>query len=626
MNNLIEKLEWIIFYFEGTCEFCLGNIGIDKYRKEIDGYLQKLDDFSDDIRLRIFYASAVIEYKLDKYDTAYEHWQKALSYAKIVDDSLYIAKIYSYLAIYYYFKKNRPQEEYYFKEAEHIFKDNQQYGELATHYINILWFKRYETDTREVIEYMDKALYYVQLSDSKKNARVYLHLGYIHKTIFNDFIQAIEHLIKSIELSRENGFVEMESMTMNVLADGYSKIDKFNETVNIYTSIMQNDKYKSITANLKAAVLCSLISCYLKMHDTENAEKFLLELERILPEVQVNIWERYYAVMLGLKAELYCIQGDHLNSALELVLESEQIYIKNKSNFIMDEFDIITANRIGDIYFGLRDFSQAIHYYNVMNELIPRDNLYYKKTVSEHLAKTYEAMGDDEAALLHYKECNRYLRELRKKKIELRYETLHKHFMKDSKEKEIGKLNALNSSLEEDTNIDGLTGLYNRNYLNEYIESRQSDTNLDTNISLLMVDIDSFKAYNDNYGHDKGDEVLRRVAAMLKNSCIGWTEKVVRYGGEEFLIILEQSSRSDVIEFANAILHNMESENIEHNFSGVEPFLTVSIGIATCISGAHCNILKVIEAADQALFYSKRNGKNMLTHVDSLFECINQGC
>lgn len=620
---MIDKLERIIFYFEGTCEFCLGNLGIDKYRKEIDSYIEKLDDFSDDIKLRIFYASAVIEYKLDKYEPAFEHWQKALTYAESVDDRLYIGKIYSNYAIYYYIQKDKPQEQHYFKEAERIFREHQQYGDLATHYINILWFKRYERDSREAIEYMDKALYYVQLSDSKKNARVYLHLGYIHKTIFSDFIQGIEHLIKSLELSRENGFIEMESMTMNVLADGYSKIDKFSETVNIYTSIMENDRYKSITPNLKASVLCSLISCYLKMQDCESAEKYLLKLEEVLPEVQVNIWERYHAVMLGLKAELYCLQGVKLNLALELVTESKQIYDRNKSNFVIDEFEIITANRVGDIYFKLGDFSQAIHYYNMMKELVPKDDLYYKKTVSERMAKTYEAMGEDETALLHYKECKSYLLEFRNKKIEGQYETMHKHFMKDSKEREIHKLNALNISLEKDSHIDGLTGLYNRNYLNDYIEYRQSDTCFDSNLSLMMVDIDSFKAYNDNYGHDKGDEVLRRVADVLKNSCIGRTEKLVRYGGEEFLIILEHTAKRDVMEVSNTILHNMAKENIEHKFSGVEPFLTVSIGIATCILRGRCNVVRVIEAADQALFSSKRNGKNMSTHVDSLYECTN---
>jgi len=618
---LLEKLEWIIFYFEGTCEFCLGNIGIEKYRKEVDEILAKLNDYSDEIRVRAYFASAVIDYKLDKCEQAFDHWQKALTYARQIEDQLYIGKIYSYLAIYFYVKKNSTQETFYFKEAERIFKEQQQYGELAAHYINILWYKRYEKDPREAIEYMDKALYYVQLSDSKKNARIYLHLGYIHKTIFNDFIQAIEHLIKSMELSRENGFVEMESMTMNVLADGYSKIDKLSETVKIYTTIMQNDRYRNITANLKAAVLCNLVSCYLNLKDAVNAEKYLIELEGVLPGVQTNIWERYYAVMLGLKAELCCLKNTGLKSALVMVQESKRIYEKYRNNFVVDEFAILTASRTGDIFLGLGDFVQAGEYYEKMMELTPKDNIYYLKVANERLAAVSEKIGDYDKALSYYKECSALLQQFRKNKIKEQYETLHKHFVKYVKEKEIGALNEQNIILEKDSNLDCMTNLYNRNYLSEYINCKGSSLDIEEYTSILMIDIDSFKAYNDHFGHEKGDRLLQRVAAVLRRCCSGVTDKLIRYGGEEFLVILEGSPKSVASEISEKILKAMEEEKLEHPYSGVKPYLTVSIGIATCFSGGRCNTQKVIEAADQALFCSKRNGKNRFTHIDSMCEC-----
>ena len=145
---MIRRLEWIIFYFEGTCEICLGNIGIEQYRKEIGDQIRSGENFSDQVWLRIFYASAVIEYKLDNHEKAYEEWQKALSYAKKANVLIYIGKIYSYFAIYYYRKKDNEQEWFYFHEAEKLFHKCQDYGELATHYINILWFKRYEKNPK----------------------------------------------------------------------------------------------------------------------------------------------------------------------------------------------------------------------------------------------------------------------------------------------------------------------------------------------------------------------------------------------------------------------------------------------------------------------------------------------
>lgn len=613
---MIKRLEWIIFYFEGTCEICLANRGIEKYRKEIKNLLSSREVFSDEVLLRIYYADAIIEYKLDNYDKAIEAWQKALVIAQKANIPVYTGKIYSYFAIYYYIMKDKAQELFYFHEAEKIFHKHEEYGELANHYINILWFKRYEKDPKEVLEYMDKAQKNARLSDSKKNARVYLHLGYIHKTIFNDYIQAIQYLIKSIELSRENGFIEMESMTLNVLADGYSKIDKLSETINIYTSIIQDERYRKITANLKTAVLCNLINCYLKTGEKENALKYLNELEQIMPEVQVNIREIYYAIMLGLKAELFTLQKVNLDKALVLARESAEIYEKHKENFILDDFHIISACRIGDIYFAMENYAEAIKYYHYMKDQISNADLYYLKMAYERLAKTYECLGEYPMALQILKICDNKLYETRKKKTDEQFETLHKHFVRDAAQKEISQLSELNDNYEMDSIRDSLTGLYNRNYLSLYAGQRLN--NAGNSVSLLMIDIDSFKLYNDHYGHEMGDIAIIKVADVLKKSSEGITEKIIRYGGEEFLIILEHEAKKSAVELAEKIIDNLALENLKHEYSEVKKYITVSIGISTCLSVNQCDMQKVIEAADHALYCSKKGGKNKFSHVDCM--------
>lgn len=612
---MLKRLEWIIFYFEGTCEICLANRGIEKYRKEINELLSSREGYPDEIQLRIHYAAAVIEYKLDNYEKALEEWHKALDIAQKTNNPVYIGKIYSYFAIYFYIMKDKTQELFYFHEAEKIFHKHEEYGELANHYINILWFKRYEKDPKEVIEYMDKALKNVRLTDSKKNARVYLHLGYIYKTIFNDYIRAIQYLIKSIELSRENDFIEMESMTLNVLADGYSKIDKLSETVNIYTAIIQGERYRKITANLKAAVLCNLINCYLKTGEIENAIKYLQKLEQIMPEVQVNIREIYYAIMLGLKAELFGLQKTNLDMALALALESAEIYERYKSSFILDDFHIITACRIGDIYFAMENYHEALKHYQFMKDQISKDNLYYMKMAYERLVKAYERLGEYSMALQILKTCDQILYEARRKKTDEQFETLHKNFLRDASQKEITRLNELNDSFEMDSLRDSLTGLYNRNYLNQYTAQRL--TNAENSVSLLMIDIDSFKLFNDHYGHEMGDKALMKVAGILKKSSEGITDKIIRYGGEEFLIILEHEAKKSM-ELAEKIIENMALEKLEHEFSEVKKYITVSIGISTCISGNQCDMVKLVEAADHALYCSKKGGKNKLSHADCM--------
>lgn len=615
---MIERLEQIIFYFEGTCEICLANRGIEKFRKEIDSYIQSHDNLSDEIRLRIFYASAVIEYKLDNHDKAYDEWQKALIYAKQANNLLYIGKIYSYLAIFHYIRKDTEKERFYFREAEKIFYELEDYGELSNHYINILWFKRYDKDTKEVIEYMDKALKNVRFSDSKKNARVYLHLGYIYKSIFHDDIRGIQYLIKAIELCRENEFIEMESMTLHVLADGYSKIDKLPETVKIYTAILKEERYQNITANLKAAVLCNLINCQLKMGKHDEAADALCILEKVIPEVQVNIRETYYAIMLGLKAELYSLQKVHLDKALAMVRESERIYEKHRGSFIADDFHMITFCRLGDIHFAMGNYHEALRYYHLMREKVSEDNLYYSKMAYERLARGYEEIGEYTLALQALKDCDMKLNEARRKKFDEQFETMHRIFAWDASQKEIARLNEINACFEADCMLDSLTGLYNRCYLNQFSPQKNTNADSTTFLSMLMIDIDCFKEYNDHYGHVMGDAALKKVAEVLKKSSMGFSDMIIRYGGEEFLIILEHEDRIRAVELAERILENMAEERVKHEYSGVKDYITVSIGISTCKPDIHCDMQKMIEAADQAMYCSKTGGKNRYFHTDCI--------
>jgi diguanylate cyclase (GGDEF)-like protein len=320
--------------------------------------------------------------------------------------------------------------------------------------------------------------------------------------------------------------------------------------------------------------------------------------------------------MLGLKAELFSLQKVNLDEALDLARESEKIYEKYKGSFILDDFHIITACRIGDIYFAMERYNEAIKHYHFMKDQISMDNLYFVKMAYERLAKGYERLGEYKRSLQILKACEKILYEARRKKTDEQFETLHKHFIRDATQKEISRLNELNDNFEMDSIQDSLTGLFNRNYLNQYAGKRL--TNTDSSVSLLMVDIDSFKQYNDHYGHEMGDMALIKVAGILKKSSKGITDKIVRYGGEEFLIILEHEARKNAVELAKKIIENMASESLEHEFSEVKKYITVSIGISTCISDNQCDMLKVIEAADHALYCSKKSGKNRFSHADCM--------
>jgi diguanylate cyclase (GGDEF)-like protein len=163
---------------------------------------------------------------------------------------------------------------------------------------------------------------------------------------------------------------------------------------------------------------------------------------------------------------------------------------------------------------------------------------------------------------------------------------------------------------------DGLTGIYNRRYFDENIErivqsmSRSGDA-----LSLLMIDVDFFKQYNDTYGHTAGDDCLVAVADTLLKCVTRENDIIARYGGEEFVAILPDTDESGVGVVANRILKGMEERHILHEKSEAAAYVTVSIGSTTVRVSYHHKIADYIKCADKAMYTSKRNGRNRYTHL-----------
>jgi len=170
-----------------------------------------------------------------------------------------------------------------------------------------------------------------------------------------------------------------------------------------------------------------------------------------------------------------------------------------------------------------------------------------------------------------------------------------------------------NSRLYEQTvyqaNTDSLTRLWNHGYF-QYLLTEELKKAYETKkcLSLIMLDIDNFKNYNDNLGHQMGDELLREIARLLRNTCDGKGE-VARYGGEEFTVILPNIAKNDAYEIAETL--RTAIDNYKFKGQEVQPNknLTISAGVATYPEDA-LDKGRVIRYADMALYEAKRSGKN----------------
>jgi diguanylate cyclase (GGDEF)-like protein/PAS domain S-box-containing protein len=160
---------------------------------------------------------------------------------------------------------------------------------------------------------------------------------------------------------------------------------------------------------------------------------------------------------------------------------------------------------------------------------------------------------------------------------------------------------------------DPLTGVANRRQFDarlqfELINAQKSGQP----ISLAMFDVDSFKAYNDNYGHQAGDGCLRNIAKLLENSFNRSTDMVARYGGEEFAVILPYTGSTDAKALVERALHNVFSASIPHAFSSAADVVTVSCGLFSAAPADAINVCQLIWGADKALYEAKAAGRNRL--------------
>ena len=169
--------------------------------------------------------------------------------------------------------------------------------------------------------------------------------------------------------------------------------------------------------------------------------------------------------------------------------------------------------------------------------------------------------------------------------------------------------------LRSQTFSDGLTGIANRRHFDVAIEKEMRRAMRTGNpLSLLMIDIDHFKDYNDHYGHQQGDDCLIRVAAELAAMLQRPTDLLARYGGEEFAAILPDTDASQALGMAEAIRQRAADLHIPHAKTGNEAkHITVSIGIATQHPHQPLAISALIGAADRALYLAKRAGRNRVS-------------
>ncbi len=179
----------------------------------------------------------------------------------------------------------------------------------------------------------------------------------------------------------------------------------------------------------------------------------------------------------------------------------------------------------------------------------------------------------------------------------------------------------LMNTLQQNAREDSLTRLANRRYFEEVFDvSWRNATRNNEPLSLLMIDVDHFKIYNDTFGHVAGDACLRAVADAIRSAIRRPLDFCARMGGEEFGVLLPNTREDGAIAMANRIIAAVDALTIPHMVSGFSSMVSVSIGSATCVPKRHENSLCLVEAADEALYEAKSKGRHQV-RVAQFKEC-----
>lgn len=175
----------------------------------------------------------------------------------------------------------------------------------------------------------------------------------------------------------------------------------------------------------------------------------------------------------------------------------------------------------------------------------------------------------------------------------------------------VASLSETNDRLEKLSFVDELTQLANRRHFDISIEKELSRANrMNSLLTLIIIDIDFFKQFNDTYGHLKGDECLKLIAQTIKEISQRPADLVARYGGEEICVILPDTDSAGAGLIANKIKMSIDNLNIQHATSSVKPYVTVSMGIATYLPVSKLTDKQLIDKADKALYKAKERGRN----------------
>ena len=409
-----------------------------------------------------------------------------------------------------------------------------------------------------------------------------------------------------------------------IMEDFEAAVKYYNKAVNIPLKNQVNNALSKYGSYINRS------ESYILLKNYEKAKECSLETEKIIPYLPANIAVgvkvfRYKNLLLlesrksnFKKAEEYynlCLEylkedkgSAFLNSSMYVeIAHCEMLYLQGKYNEAIEKLNLLLKKDLEEewgfdtsIYLMLlklyRETDQIEKYFETGKSLYNSE-----KEFNDNLKKDYIEFIKNSYTLDQMKKQE----QISKIKIialgGFAFLAVISIFMGAAQIKKLNKKNF----------TDALTHIYNRKYM-DYLAKKSLKEPI--NAAVVMIDIDYFKNYNDYYGHPAGDIVIKKTADILRKS-ITKNDILIRYGGEEFLLVLKNADKDVFTDIYKKIVKNLEKENIIHEKSSISDKITLSFGVCFAYFEKTLDLEKSIKLADKALYISKERGRNRYTII-----------
>lgn len=576
-----------------------------------------------------YYALGYIKYLQNETDISIKYLNKSYSY-KVNDthkNNELNVKILSALSNNYIRIGDLELGEEYFGVAKNLSLKSKD-----TEFLSDIYFDRVKTmalaafPIEDLIEKTKYSIDYAETIDDK--VRGYLYISTLYK-LTNEFEPALQYTVDALELCLDYGDDELILQCAVNLGESYYIQKNYSKTIRIYEDLLSN-KLKIDDLN-KAIIYGYLAECYARIGDVAFYQKYRdkqIEISTIINSNRSLIWG--YTIFAELE-----VNFGNLDVAKEYLKNANELYnIDNKNVSILIP-DALEFTRLKIDFYENHDYNNTLEKYIMLldelevrgvkadlNDLIIKEILKISfdeqdyGTFLEYIELASDELSSQSTLTYTYAIFNdiyTLLEERNLKNIRTGFFILiivvifciRELINAINKNK---KIVYLNEELKKLNTIDPLTKLYNKGHLNEQLELAYKNQEL---LTIVMIDIDHFKLYNDNYGHLNGDKVLFEVSKVINE--VFKDDLCFRYGGEEFTIKSDKSIEN-LIPYLDTLMEKLYNENIEHKYSKTSDRITLSVGIASSKITQASDLVTLLENADKKLYESKHKGRNSYSY------------